>query len=252
MKERLVAIGLFLSLLLASSGNAQVDRTREVETLMNALNSGSSAQRVQTAKVITQSGIENGALYEKVADLLRAGYSKGYNSDHVDEMSWLCKALSASGDATYKVLLEEIAEKAPSSKLKHYALQSIDMIDEYAQRIEILKSTEIWQNDLSAEENRLLNMLSSDNVQLKKDAAKTIVRSIKVHNKIYDVVAAELLSMLADGGSGSKDIDTMAWLCKALAASGDSKYEEPLKQVETGAENSKLKMYASRALKQLN
>lgn len=252
MKRIMTVAGFVLCLALASAGYAQTDRTQEVETLLNVLDSGSSTQRVKTAKVITQAGIEDQALYEKVAALLRDGYAKSSDSDHVDEMSWLCKALSASGDPRYEVLLNEIAEQAPSSKLRHYAKQSIGMIEEYAERIQILKSTETWHADLSIEENRLLNMLNSDKLQLKRDAAKSIVRSNNFHNKVYEVVASQLLEMADDTSWNTDKVDTMAWLCKALAASGNSKYKATLRQVESKADNPKLKMYASRALKQLN
>ncbi|OEU62690.1 MAG: hypothetical protein BA870_02555 [Desulfuromonadales bacterium C00003094] len=252
MKKVMTAAGLFLCLALASAGYTQADRTQQVETLLNVLDSGSSTQRVKTAKVITQAGIEDQALYEKVAALLRDGYAKSIDSDHVDEMSWLCKALSASGDPQYAVLLNEIAQQAPSHKLRHYAKQSIGMIGEYAERTQILKSTETWHADLSIEENRLLNMLNSDKIQLKRDAAKSVVRSINLHNQVYEVVATELLEMSTDVKWRAGKVDTMAWLCKALAASGNSKYKATLKQVESRADNPKLKMHASRALKQIN
>ncbi len=252
MKKLVAVAGLFLSLALAGSGYAQIDRTDEVEALKNGLSSGSSAQRVKTAKIITQSGIEDQALYEQIAALLKAGYADGTGSDHVDEMSWLCKALAASGDPKYIPLLKEIADKAPSFKLQHYAEQSIGLIEEYASRVRILNSTETWDDDLSDEENRLVNMLNSDKIQLKRDAAKTVVRSVGVHEKIYEAVAAELQKMLADGRSSSEDIDTMAWLCKALASSGNSKFVQTLKQVHDGTTNVKLKTYASKALKQID
>jgi hypothetical protein len=250
---KMIAVaGLCLFLSLAGSGYAQVDRTENVEMLKNALNSGSSGQRIQAAKIITNAGIADQALYEKIAALLRDGYGDGIESDHVDEMSWLCKALAASGDQRYKVLLQEIADQAPSFKLRRYAGQSNDMIEEYADRMRILNSTETWDDNLSGEENRLVNMLSSDKMPLKKDAAKTIVRSVGVHGKLYGVVADELRKMLADQRTRSEDIDTMAWLCKALAISGDSQYAEILKQVQAGTEDIKLKIAASKALKQVN
>lgn len=252
MKKMVAAAGLLLVFALTNSGFAQVDRSEEAARLLNALRTGSSTQRIQTAKLITQSGIEDRALYETVAALLKAGYAKGTDADHVDEMSWLCKALSASGDPRYKALLSEVAQQSPSSKLTHYAEQSIDMIEEYARRTAILKSTATWQADLSADENRLLNMLNSGNIQLKRDAAKRVVRSIKVHDKVYEVVATQLLAMLAGSNSASEHIDTMAWMCKALAASGYSKYGETLQRVKDGTESPKLQKYASKALKQLD
>ena len=251
MMKMVAAVGLLLVFLLAGFGFAGTKSPEEVEKLKEALTSGSGGQRIQIAKIITEAGIEDQELYEKIAALLRDGYADWIGSDHVDEMSWLCKALAASGDPKYKVLLQEIAEKAPSFKLQHYAEESKDLIEEYADRMRIMNSTETWDDDLNHEENRLVNMLKSDKIQLKKDAAKTIVRSIMVHKKIFGVVEAELLGILAKGRRRSEDIDTMAWMCKALAVSGDGKYAETLKQVKAGTEDLKLKSYASKSLKQL-
>jgi hypothetical protein len=44
----------------------------------------------------------------------------------------------------------------------------------------------------------------------------------------------------------------MAWMCKALAVSGDARYAETLKQVMAGTMDIKLKTAASKALKQID
>jgi hypothetical protein len=252
MIKMVAAVGLFLVLSLAGSGFAGINGPEEVEKLKEALASGSSVQRTQIAKIITNAGIEDQGLYEKIAALLRDGYPKGFESDHVDEMSWLCKALAASGDPRYKALLQEIAEKAPSFKLQHYAKESKHLIGEYADRMRIMNSTETWDDNLNHEENRLANMLKSDNIQLKKDAAKTVVRSIMVHKKIFEIIDVELLGMQGNKRTRGEDIDTMAWMCKALAVSGDARYAETLKQVMAGTMDIKLKTAASKALKQID
>jgi hypothetical protein len=251
MKSRFVAWGVLFCLSLAGNGFAQIDRSEEVKALMTGLDSGSSSQRVKASKLITRSGIVDQDLYEKVAALLKAGYAEGIESDHVDEMSWLCKALAASGDPQYKTLLREIAEQAPSVKLQHYAEQSLDLIDEYAERSRILNSTETRDADLSDEENRLVNMLNSDNIGLKKEAAKMIVRSIGTHEKVYEAAAERLKEMAAGARSNMSYIDTMAWLCQALASSGNDKYVGILEQVQDGTEDFKLKSYAAKALNQI-
>jgi hypothetical protein len=43
----------------------------------------------------------------------------------------------------------------------------------------------------------------------------------------------------------------MAWICKALAVSGDKKYIELIEHVHDNSPSSKLKSYASKALKAL-
>lgn len=252
MKKMTAVLGLLVSLTLTGTGYAQPDRSAETANLLAGLTSSSGARRIQAAKLVTQAGLRDQGLYETIAALLKQGYAAGTEDEHVDEMSWLCKALAASGEPRYRELLQEVAARALSPKLQHYARQSEELIEEYAERSRVLNETESWDAELSAEENRLVNMLSSDDPGLKRDAAKNVVRSLQVHPRVYEVIAAELLEMLAAGNSGTLEIDTMAWLCKALAGSGESKYLEPLKQVEAGTQNLKLKSHVAKAIKQIN
>ncbi|MEZ4601647.1 MAG: hypothetical protein R2940_17800 [Syntrophotaleaceae bacterium] len=251
MLKMVFAVGICLVMSMTALAHG-MDDGPDGQDLVEKLNSGSSAQRIQIAKVITQSGIENQALYAKIASLLREGYPLATDSDKVDEMSWLCKALAASGNQEYRPLLQEIADLAPSAKLQRYAAQSSDLIGEYAERMRILNETKNWSGDLTEEENRLVAMLNSDKIQLKKDAAKTVARKMSAHEKVYEVVAAELQKMVAEGRSSSDDIDTMAWMCKALAASGNRKHAATLTQVHDKTANMKLKTHASKALKQID
>ena len=132
MMKRIVVLGMFFSFLLAGYGLAQIDRVEEVKNLMAGLESSSQVKRINSAKIITRSGLRDQGLYVKVADLLRAGYMQEYEKQHADEMSWMCKALAASGDQQYRALLDEVATKSPSVKVKKYAKESSSQIDDYA------------------------------------------------------------------------------------------------------------------------
>jgi len=248
MKTFVVFWGILFCLLLAGNSFSQPDRSSEVQSLLTGLESASSVKRVNAAKIISRSGLTDQNLYEKVASLLKEGYNAGTEANHVDEMAWLCKALAASGNDEYRPLLEEVAANAPSEKLKSYAQQSNGLIEEFAERSRILNQSDTWDESLSAEENRLINMLTSDNVSLKRDAAKLIVRRLNTSFKVFDTVAATLVEMGKNFQSDNTYVDTMAWLCKALAASGDRKYIATLEQVVATNDNSKLKTYASKAL----
>jgi hypothetical protein len=251
MKRWVVLIVVLPCLVMTGNAFCQVDRSEEFAAVMKGLSSASSAQRVNSAKLITKAGIVDAALYEKVATLLKAGYAQEPEPVHVDEMAWLCKALAASGDLQYWDLLDGIAKGAPSPKLQHYAEQSRDMIGEYARRSRVLNDTRNWDTELSDEENQLVNMLQSKDLHLNKDAAKTIVRNLPAQEKVYSEVEARLLGILAAGKSGVQEVDTMAWLCKALAVSGDKRFRNTLSKIRDTSDNPKLIRYASNALEQL-
>ncbi|MBN2427441.1 MAG: hypothetical protein JXK94_03795 [Deltaproteobacteria bacterium] len=251
MKNRIVHFGIVFCLLLSSLSFAQMNPGTDVESLKESLDSTSRAQRVYAAKIISRSGLTDEALYEKIATILKENYASSSSPNDVDEMAWLCKALAASGNPDYRPLLDEIGKNAKNTKLQHYAKQSSGMIEEFARRKEILNAQENWDDSLSAEDNRLLNMLTSENISLKRDAAKSLVRHPGSDIKVYDA-AADALKHMADNFTGSNlYVDTMAWLCKALAASGDIKFIDNLQQIESTTKNAKLQNYAKRARRSL-
>lgn len=245
--KRILLFVAFVGLTVATAGFAQQDRSEEVRKLKAGIESPSLAQRVNAAKIISRSGIQDQELYARIAAIIKDGYVREPEKNHTEEMSWMCKALAASGDPQYRELLEEVAKNAQSSKLRSYAEQSAELIDEYAQRSQIINATDYWDMELSQEENRLVNMLKSDNLRLQKDAAKTVVRKVGVHNKVFDVISESLQKMFNDFNTESEYVDTMAWMCNALAVSGDVKYIEILDRIIDNSEDSKLKRYASKA-----
>jgi hypothetical protein len=249
MKKLAIGISiLFMMFSLAAPIFGQNDRSSEMSSLMSDLDSTSSMRRVSAAKIITRSGFNNQELYKKIAAMLKADYDKGSDSSHIDEMSWLCKALAASGDDQYTTLLNEIAALSPSTKLQRYAKESASGIDEYAKRQAILNSQKTWDNKLNNEENRLVNMLQSGDLPIIRDAAKTISRSHSMHQVVYDATEKQINTMIPEIGTSSLHSDTLAWLCKALSASGNAKYSKTLESVISNTSNSSLQNHARKAL----
>lgn len=98
---------------------------------------------------------------------------------------------------------------------------------------------------LSAEQSKYIRMLEGG-VREQKDAAKRLVRAKYSDTVVLDVVEKVLLRSYQ-----SADDDTMAWLCKALGASGQGKYKTTLSKVAGSATSRKLKRYAEESLGQL-
>lgn len=62
-----------------------------------------------------------------VESVLLRGYRASGNQRHdsIDTLSWLCKALGASGQGKYKATLSKVASEATDRKLKGYAEKSL-------------------------------------------------------------------------------------------------------------------------------
>ncbi len=94
--------------------------------------------------------------------------------------------------------------------------------------------------------NQYIQMLTSDSMASKKRAAKLMTRSKCSDTRVLDVAEQELLKWYPRSGSDRNLIDTMAWLCNALGASGNKKYLGSLKEVSRNAPHRKLKGYAAK------
>lgn len=252
MKKILFFVVMVSGLVLPAYCFAQPDRSEEVAGLLAGIESVSQSQRVNAAKIIFRSGLQDVALYRSIASILKDGYTQPFEKDHADEMAWMCKALAASGDMQYRSLLDEIAKKAPSVKIQRYAKQSSALLDQYAQRSKILNATDNWDSDLSAEDNRLISMLQSDDFGLRRDAAKMIVRNVNTDAKVFAATATTLRQMAESIQQKTIYVDTLAWLCKALAASGDAHFIKDLEHLHDTTSNYKLKSYAKKAINALH
>jgi len=97
---------------------------------------------------------------------------------------------------------------------------------------------------------QLLNQLKSTNLKEKRTAAKIIARENFKDSVLYNQVEKELLS----GYLTARDklaVDTMAWMCKALASSKDHKYYDTVYTVSRKAKSRKVKKHAKKSLRQL-
>jgi len=63
-----------------------------------------------------------------VLDVVERVLLRNYQSADDDTMSWLCKALGASGQGKYKATLSKVATSAQSRKLKGYAEKSLNQL----------------------------------------------------------------------------------------------------------------------------
>lgn len=245
--KRITALTVLCYLLLIGCGHALINKNVEVEKLIRGLDSTSQEERIHSAEYILKFKIKEQNLNKKVEEILRVGSMKDGNSNHIEEMIWMCKILSALGDNQYIDLFREIALMSPSAKLREYALDSISLSRTNVQR-NPLGGFEVLDKQQSA----LSEMLQSDNIGERRTAAKILTGKVGSHEIDYTAAGKALLAMVDNFQADGIYVDTMAWLCKALGSSGESKYIETLIYVREKTRNRKLIMYASKAIASLS
>jgi len=251
LKQTFFFLGI-MGILLSGLPVEASDRMAEVNKFTTMLESDSLKTRIDAAKRITRSGLTDPGLFNMIQEKLLTGSAHIGNSKHVDEMSWMCKALASSGNMEYLETLTNIGTTSTSEKLKRYAKQSAEQLSVHAERNRLLADETNMDTSLSPEVNRYIIMLKSNDPVLKRDAAKSIYRSHFTEEKLYDVVSDELLKGYPLTSSNDRNYtDSMAWMCKALGASGMKKYRSTLTEVLEKSNSEKLKQSARKSLRNL-
>lgn len=237
-----------LVLLVSTGAWGQADRDKEAAVFLDALRSTSASQRVDALKRITRSGLTDEALFAHINSELLARYPSVSGPDQVDELSWMCKALASSGLPQYKETLSRVASTTQDLKLKQYAEQSLGLVDQHARRNAAMAQAPDLGGSVSPEAARLIAMVRSGDARLQKDAAKTVTRGKASDPALYDALADLLLQGYQTDQSNAEWVDTLSWVCKALATSGDAKHRQAIETVARAAANPKLQRYAQQSL----
>lgn len=104
---------------------------------------------------------------------------------------------------------------------------------------------------LTPQQAEYTRMLTSGSNRLKTNAAKRITRARLSDPVVLNVVERELLNHYRKNTGSISHVDTMAWFCKALGASGMRQYRHTLNKVATNARHNKLRRYARESLNRL-
>jgi hypothetical protein len=100
-----------------------------------------------------------------------------------------------------------------------------------------------------AQQDLMIQILASDDSEQIKQLAKQLYRAPVqdqlILDKIADLIATNYQKELPDKG------DTIAWLCRAIGASGNGRYYTLLLDVKRHGAHKKVRNYAKIGLKQL-
>ncbi len=135
--------------------------------------------------------------------------------------------------------------KSVAGELKPPAKQAYHVAESYTQPY--VAPSRSSRRKAKNDPNVLLGKLKTENMRDKVYVAKVVSRhgSIPV---VFDAIEQVLLKGYATKTRNKNHVDAMAWLCKALGASGKAKYKGTLTTVSRKAPSRKLRGYAKKAL----
>lgn len=209
--------------------------------------SGDLSQIKSAADTLAYAGVSSPQLYDVAEKRLLEVYNDG-SKQGIQVSGWLIKAISYSGNKKYEATFQKIIADSSVKKVRRYAEGAMETLEEYAR----------WNPEISAglgnltgkaaEKKRIQNMLASKQFDLLRLGAKRTYNGYTNDMALLKQVEKRLLEHYQ--GTGDKVfVDTMAWLCKALAGSADPAFKPTMEKVANGAGERKVQKYAARYLK---
>ena len=132
--------------------------------------------------------------------------------------------------------------------MKNCSILKLGYIFMFMTMLMVINSAVFAQADHSEDVSKFLSMLDSESIKTRIDALKYITNSHLTDPKLFNVIEKRLLEEYQLNTNNMEHIDEMAWLCKALASSGNEEYSKTLQKVTDTTSVQKLKKYAKQSM----
>jgi len=214
------------------------------EEYITVFKSGWRIDKEKSAETLAWAGLSSPLVFDLVEQELLSTYPTAKTRVAINYASWLVKALSFSGNEKYRPTINKVTTDGPHRKLRNYAKWAQNNLAQYTMLNKLISPNPWPEFPYPSLDQRLTNMLNSNNLELFRIAAKRIHYK---HNynpellKLLDTtIKAHYKKSFNDNGA-----DAMAWLCKALAGSRVPEYKLTIEAVESEADSSRLRLSAS-------
>ncbi|HHM06014.1 MAG TPA: hypothetical protein ENJ19_09790 [Gammaproteobacteria bacterium] len=226
------------------------DVEAEIQHYIDVFRHGGFDARHEAMGELKWSGISDPRVY----DIIEAALLKNFTDTrprHVDENAWYAKTLAISGLEKYRATLQKIHDETNSSKLKKHVAWALARINDYARWNPVIARglAEAPPGGLAAA--RVRNLLNSDIPELIRAGGKRVYFAHNADDALLELTKDTLLKHYRSVGTDRVDVDALAWLCKALAKSGQPQYKSVLEEVAENTTSKKLAKYAKKYARKL-
>jgi hypothetical protein len=139
-----------------------------------------------------------------------------------------------------------LGKVSADSHYAHYAKNGMSDLPHYQAWNPVISDRSTWNPNLSDDDNRLINMLRSNDFVLKRLAGKRIYFDNK-DPAVLEAAAAAIKASYRDKHSGD-DADCLAWMIKGLGSAKQLQYRPLMVQVAAEARDHEAVAHAQRVL----
>jgi len=232
--------------ILAFTASASVDKA-ETQRLLEVYRGNDKLAQKKDAERLTYWAVEEQEIYARINTLLLEQYTLDTKGrEHVDYLAWLAKGLAASGDEQYRGTLQEVASGAKQGKLRKYASIAVESLDTHKRWNALINKPIPPGLDLPGFQQRnYYNMLIAPDMELVRIGAKRISFEA-ISSPVLAATLSDRILALHESADDPLDVDTLAWLLKALATCGGAEYRDTFTAVADGSGKGKIRKYAKK------
>jgi hypothetical protein len=223
---------------------------------IDQLSGGDITNIKRAAKDIFNTREKDTAVLDVAAEVLYQRYANA-NASELDTLAWVVRALGNSGNGRYRSLLKEVADSDAHGKLRKHATKALKQLDksDVGQYVKGTVDLQAMGNSSASKPqlnkyDRYVEQITREGNRGIKQAAQRIYNTGEKDTAILDIAAEVLYQRY--GNASNNDLDTLAWVAKALGSSENGRYRSLLKEVVGSDAHGKLRKHAKRALKQLD
>lgn len=241
------AKGFFALLLfvIATQALANPVIDQQINQSIKAYKNGNIVQIKKATNALVWTGISSQRLYDHVEARILKNYQTT-DKPGIQLVGHLIKALSYSGNNKYIATLEKVQSDAAHKKIKGYAKKALVTLENHARWNPQINTGLGGLNKNQIESQRVLNMLRSPDYDLVRIGAKRVNHAHTDNTRLVKAAQKRLLREYQSDNSDKVFLDTIVWLIRALANTGDSAYKSTLEDVAANSPNRKIQKRAAK------
>lgn len=232
-----VLMAVFIS---ANAAAATVDE--EVTRYVQIFNGDTGAHQ-QAVESLAWRGISDPRLFDVIERrLLDESQMARADKNEKNRVARYIRALGFSGQTKYVATINKFVEDRVYDR---YARAALDDMPDYRKWNPVIANRATFDPKYSDDVNRIMNMLRSDDLWLKRIAAKRIYFANQ-DEVLLDLLAKELKATYTQVDPAYSD--AYAWMAKALGNVKNPKYRAIIEEMATRSTDAKVVKYARKAL----